>query len=408
VSNHRVRHRAPHSGWERTAQILIIAALLAGSSACGPSLLQIAGDHAQGFDEIVSQAVIHVHPDGSDQNAGSRLAPKRTMAAAVQVADSFIDSGVLDAIEVRVSAGLYGFPSTLELPPGVGIAGGYSANDWSYDPTINASVLQLEGSGPVISFPVGATSETIIDGCVITTLPAAEVIGIDCTGAAPTITRCTIDVTPGWETSIGVLLSGSDAIVDANTILCGNADGNSWGIACIGGAPRLSNNVIIGGSGSGITVCIHSTQGAAPTIFNNTVHGGQAAVDVLLFLSSPAAAIENNIFLGSPPSCAIWMSEIDYLPRSLRNNLFLACTAPILHAGFDNDLETIPEVEARLGIAASSNAADLDPGFIDVATGDYHLLFDSIAAMDHSVLFQTDRDGTMRTVPWSVGAYELE
>jgi len=407
VSNHRRCHR-PHSVCPRITRAVIIAALLAGSWACGPSLLQIAEDHARGFDEIISQAAIYVHPDGADESAGSRVAPKRTVTAAVGVAAALIDSGALTAIDVRVSAGLYRLPRTLELPLGVSIVGGFSPTDWNHDPTINATILQLESSGTVVSFPVGTTGGTTIDGCVITALPAAEVIGIDCTGASPIITRCTIDVTSGWETSIGVLLSGSDAIVDANTILCGDADVNSWGVACIGGAPRLTNNVITGVSGGGVTVCIHSTQGAAPIILNNTVHGGQATDDILFFISAPAATIENNIFLGSPPSCAIWMSEIDYLPKSLRNNLFLTCTAPILHAGIDNDLETIPEVEAHLGIAASSNTADLDPGFINVAAGDYSISIDPIAGLDHSGLFQTDRDGTTRTVPWSIGAYELE
>ncbi|MCK4516625.1 MAG: hypothetical protein KAU31_15295, partial [Spirochaetaceae bacterium] len=345
----------------RTVQGLIIAALLAGSLACGPDLLQIADDHVRGFEAIVSQAAIHVHPDGSDENAGSEFAPKQSVTAAVQVAAALIDSGKLRSIEVRVSAGLYRFPATLEVPPGVSIVGGFTPTDWSRDLTINVSTLQLEGSGTVIEFPDGTTRETAIDGCVITALPAAEVIGIDCTGSSPTITRCTIDVTPGWETSIGVLLSGSDAIVDANTVLCGAADGNSWGIVCIGGAPRLSNNVIAGDLGGGMTVCIHCTGGATPTILNNTLHGGRTADDILLFLSTPVATIENNIFLGSVPSCAIWMSEADYAPASLKNNLFLTCIAPILHAEVGVDLATTSDVETYLGPTADSNATGPDP-----------------------------------------------
>lgn len=393
----------------RAVQGLIIAVLFVGSSACGPNLLQIADDHVRGFDEIVSQAAIHVHPEGSDQNAGSQSAPKQSVTAAAQVAAALIDSGELTSIEVRIAAGLYPSPTTLEVPPGVSLVGGFSPTDWSHDPAINASTLQLQSSGTVIEFLPGATSEASIDGCVITVLPAAEVIGIDCTGASPTITRCTIDVRPGWETSIGVLLSGSDAIVDANTVLCGAGDVNSWGIVCIGGAPRLSNNVIAGGLGGGMTVCLHCTGGAAPTILNNTLHGGRAADDILLFLSTPAATVENNIFLGSAPSCAIWMSEVDYPPASLKNNLFLTCTAPILHAAGEIDLETIPEVEAHLGAAtASSNAADINPGFISVTAGDYHISADPIPGIKHTAIFQTDRDGTLRTVPWSVGAYELE
>jgi hypothetical protein len=80
--------------------------------------------NCDGIDGDAARAVF-VTPSGSDASPGTPAAPRRTLAAAIDLAANF--SPVHD---VYVATGLYA-DGTVALASGVGIYGGYSAVDWS-------------------------------------------------------------------------------------------------------------------------------------------------------------------------------------------------------------------------------------------------------------------------------------
>jgi hypothetical protein len=72
-------------------------------------------------------------------------------------------------------------------------------------------------------------------------------------------------------------------------------------------------------------------------------------------------------------------------------------------------LNTVAEIESYLGAVASGNIADDPEPFVNREDRDYRLTAGSApehAGLDLSAEFTTDRDGVLRSVPWSMGAYE--
>jgi hypothetical protein len=62
------------------------------------------------------------------------------------------------------------------------------------------------------------------------------------------------------------------------------------------------------------------------------------------------------------------------------------------------------------GVECSGNI-EADPLFEDEPAGDWRLQYGSPAAaagLDLSASFTSDRDGSGRTSPWSIGAYEKD
>ena len=387
------------------AAVIVVAVVVCS---CGPDLSLLAARQVAGFQEIIASGAVHVAPSGSDANPGSPSSPKATPEAAVAVAARLIERGDVTALEVRLAAGSYALWQTLAVPAGVTLLGGYDPVTWRRDPA-QVSLLDLQAGGTVVEL-TGHGSRRLA-GLTMRSAAAQTVIGVSSTGADVVITGCTVDATAGRAESVGILIDGGSAVVDANTVVFGGADDYSAGIAVMDATARIRNNVVTDAAGPGSTatgpsVCVHCSESDVG-LLNNTLHGGRSPDEALVLLAGAQAEVINNILLGSGACCGIRLTG-DGGVTALRSNDFLTCTEPILRSASGDEYGTVGEVEAYLGSVASSNLADADPFFADFPGGDYHITVNPVAGVDLSAEFTADRDSVPRTLPWSIGAYELD
>ncbi len=107
---------------------------------------------------------VYVSTDGNDSNLGTVELPKLTIAAAIKV---FADEGLTGT--VKVSEGSYKVDpfggSSIEMVEGVSVAGGFSRDFASNDPTAHETIIQDSSGGP---FQDGAFPSAVSFGAGIT------------------------------------------------------------------------------------------------------------------------------------------------------------------------------------------------------------------------------------------------
>ncbi len=229
--------------------------------------------------------------------------------------------------------------------------------------------------------------------------------------------------------STGISLNNVNAIVEQNSV-SGAAVEYSTGVYINGTSTvLLRNNTINGGSTYG-TYGVQIDAGSVVTLQNNTIFSGDGGGEFssALVIGSPAI-IENNILFGT--TC-IEESNIDADPiRLFANNLYSCgqfpggfvlstfyhdydaqCTG---NADGDNDASTctLAEMNQLPDMQVDESNINVDLGFGTQTDADWHLNAASpssvkFGGLDLSVDFSTDKDGTLRTVPWSIGAYEQD
>ena len=211
--------------------------------------------------------------------------------------------------------------------------------------------------------------------------------------------------------AVGIASSDSSPVIERNTITGGDAIA-AYGIFASGGTPMIRNNDIDGGSGVSDTIGI-SLDATSPEILNNTVDGGAAGVtSVGLNSWNSSPAVENNILFTSGGTQRFCFREGNATsdPTSMDNNDLLDCSTALYQDEGSSDINSVTVINNFSDISASGNVS-VDPVFVSVA--DRHLTGSSPAivtqgGLDISGTFTTDRDGTTRTVPWSIGAYEQD
>ncbi len=220
------------------------------------------------------------------------------------------------------------------------------------------------------------------------------------------------DVDGGTGVSaVGIASSDSSPVIVRNTITGGDAI-EATGIFASGGTPMIRNNNIDGGSGVSYTIGI-SLDATSPEILNNTVNGGAAgstSVGLNSWNSSPA--VENNILFTSGGTVRFCFREGNATsdPTSMDNNDLFDCSTALYQDEGSSDINSVTVINNFSDITPSGNVS-VDPVFVSVA--DRHLTGSSPAivtqgGLDISGTFTTDRDGTTRTAPWSIGAYEQD
>jgi len=242
----------------------------------------------------------------------------------------------------------------------------------------------------------------------------------------PTIRNNTIHGGMGDRVSIGILSVGASSYaIENNTIDGGNGGRNSYGVwsTIESSTAKIRNNTIHGGSPGESSFGIQN-EGASPTIQNNTINGGNGLTfsygiqnkrfDPSGSPSSPT--IENNIIFTTGPGSEYCIHEAEALhvvePVSLRNNDLFGCGTALYFDEAANNLTSIADVNALTDTTATGNIS-IDPVFVDQAGGDWYLSSSSPTevkqgGLDLSGSFTTDKDGFTRTIPWSIGAYELD
>ena len=192
----------------------------------------------------------------------------------------------------------------------------------------------------------------------------------------------------------------------------------------------IRNNIISGGSGSTYTFGIRITN-SSPVIQNNTNGGGtgvEASWSIYIWYNS-FPIIENNILFatveaGSLGFC-VFEQDTTVHPLSVRSNDFFDCPSALYKDAEFGSLMSIGTMEDRFelrGIPTGGNlsinpefanleGSDADRGIIE--DNDWHLtdaspLLVKTGGVDLSAFFDVDLDELLRTVPWSIGAFEKD
>lgn|GEM_PF-646478 len=229
------------------------------------------------------------------------------------------------------------------------------------------------------------------------------------------------------NTAVGVYnIAASSPLIEKNMI-DGGGGSASYGIYSSSSAPEIRNNTISGGIGSNASQGIFnngSSNGLSPAIRNNTINGGAGAISTGIMSQSASPTIENNIVFTSGDGTRSCMVEItsNADPASLRNNDLFDCPDALYLDEGITKLTSIDDVNALADTTAGGNIS-VNPAFVSkngpdddvntMADNDWHLSSASPAAvtdggLDLSSDFTVDKDDITRTLPWSIGAYQLK
>jgi hypothetical protein len=226
-----------------------------------------------------------------------------------------------------------------------------------------------------------------------------------------------------------IFLENSSGIISGSTIRTGSADtidGISIGIVLVASSNvTIFNNTIHGGysPGSGAISCLAGSSDIG--IYNNILNAGGDEVDsvwvwgVYNAESSSRVTITNNIIVSEAGAnrWAIWEGDAGSVPMSFRNNVIYGFPNAFYYDEADGTLLTTgSDVEANLtnsGMSSdhvSGNQFGIDP---QLSSNDYRPSTLSpvevtSGGLDLSSFFATDKATEVRTVPWSVGAYEID
>jgi hypothetical protein len=351
--------------------LLALAALLS----CDGRLRQM----IELFARITSEGIIYVDgTSGSDENPGSREAPKKSIRDAVELA---LALGAPRS--VHVAEGTYVVEEAIELHEGISVYGGFAAGSWLRDLGGRPTIVEAIGIEAAVLPDAGVTGDTLLDGLTIRAAAIDVSACILCRNSSPTIQNCILETGSAGEDAIGIYTKSS--------------------------SPRIWNNVIYGEDASGLYTGILCSEGSSAIIQSNTVWTGDKAGDAGICVSSSHCTIDNNILFSSGPGCGIYILGSSALPqRAWNNDFWCSLGHACIHDGTSYDFLgmlgyfDVKSVDHR-------NNGSIAPDFMDEAAHDYRLGSESpIDGCDLSAFFTTDRDGNPRTVPWSVGAYEKD
>lgn len=363
---------------------------------------------SEAIDEIVSGKVVYVARQHAGDELGSAADPFISIQTAIDFSSDLISDGRAGTLEIHIAEDMYDLSRPVRLAPGVSLCGGYSYPDWVYDPISQNTVLH-GNDDIIISFEPACDNDTIVQDLVLQSGPLDEVTGIECNGASPVIRNNTIDLRAAWKTSAGILLISSNAVIDSNRILFGAVSDNSWGIAAIDSGADIRNNILAGAGGAGPSIAFHSTQGSDLDVLNNTIYLAGSGGDTAVFISSSMVRLENNILSAASDCRGIYMNNTGAIISSLHNNEFFGSADPLIRLSDGTTSTLVSEMEIYIGAAASDNDSGTDPQYVDPDVGDFHITNTSLpSGRDLSGEFQHDADKSIRTIPWSIGAYELD
>jgi len=327
------------------------------------------------------------------------------------------------------SYGIYSLTSSSSIIQNNTIDGGSGGNN-SYGIYTNTSLTSkiqnntiYGGSGGSISYGILThNSSPIIQNNTIDGGSGNKSYSIYNVFSFPNIKNNAIDGGIGGSSSYGIYNASSAATIQNNTINGGNAGSTSYGVySTTSSSSIIQNNIIDGGSSrdNSYGILIDSS---SPIIQNNTIDGGSSGSNSSgIFFpfgpNSPSVTIQNNNIFTSEGSssryCILDENPISTPSFPQNNNLFDCPTALFRKGSFY--LTTIEQIHQFLGQPAGGNVS-LNPGFLDVSGGDFHLASWSPLEIRQGGLdlstspnpFSTDKDGNTRTAPWSIGAYEQD
>jgi hypothetical protein len=265
------------------------------------------------------------------------------------------------------------------------------------------------------------SSPIIIDNVIeggYTTMGGSLAYVIMVGNSAPWIGGNTVSGGTAASVSAAIVFVSSGGIISENTIDGGESEYTN-GIILTTSYAAVYNNVIDAGSSLEGASGIFVVQSSSP-IENNTIGGGMSQIGYAasIMLDGPLdAAIINNVLFtpGSSGSrYCVREDDDDSQPLIFQNNDLFDCPTALYHEGLGANLATTVELETYLtgkSKTASDNEAEsltfddefrIIAGPISVTEGGMDLSDVSIPLISVTA----DKDGELRTVPYSMGAYQ--
>ncbi|HEX2949187.1 MAG TPA: hypothetical protein VHV83_06415 [Armatimonadota bacterium] len=238
----------------------------------------------------IFDAIYVSNTDGLDSNVGTHDAPKKTISAGITAASA-------NGLEVRVAKGTYSEASSLSVPFGIQIKGGYAESDYpnswntARDLSMNATVIQTtsnsNGTSTSPNSTVTVASSGALDGFTVEGPGAGQyTAGVHASAGGGnvsnyTISHCYISGGAGSAVSSGIYADASFAAnISSNTITAGSGVGEQYGVhvdAARSGSVISNNTVTASGGASRSKVVALYTYGASDvSISGNTLTGGTA------------------------------------------------------------------------------------------------------------------------------------
>lgn len=345
---------------------------------------------------------------------------------------------------VRVSKGTY-YENTIRLKPGVSIYGGYdSGANWSRNITANTTTISsVDSTGFAVAgygdITLAFRATTNVDGFTINALggmPSTSAIYLS--NANATISNNTLNGNNASTSSNGINIvnSGTPIIVN-NTINAANATGSS-GVGISGATPIVAGNIIFGGTSGTNAYGIFLGTTTTPVIANNTIYVSGTTNSFGIYISDGTPVIVNNIVFTTSGSNRRGVHEQNAgtsSPVTFQNNLIFDCpqglyvnnpggafNTDVQINDFNNSTQMSGTASGNIGATSIANFAAVN----FVSASDFHLQNPATPAIirnggkDTSAStcgatgtsscggVTTDRDGNLRTVPYSIGAYERD
>lgn len=290
----------------------------------GTASVDIGAYESDGAQYSSDPTIIHVAPEGSDENDGlSWISSKKTIQTAV---NAISDVGG----EVWVKAGIY--PEVISLRPYSHLYGGFVGSETSKEQRnweSNETVIDnqdLSSSKNQVTIQSGRTP-IYFDGF---TVQHSMAYGIYCVQSSPILTNCRII-------------------------------SNAVGIGCAGASPEIVNNIIADCTGTGI-ICsyyLSSTLGeSSPIVINNTIVNNGGGFSSSGAPSDSRPELYNNIFAFNELGISNAISTGDMPVMTIYNNCIYGNTTDYLG------------VDDQAGLNGNISA---DPVIADRYYGDYHI-----------------------------------
>ncbi|MEW6681293.1 MAG: right-handed parallel beta-helix repeat-containing protein [Nitrospirota bacterium] len=310
-----------------------------------------------------------------------------------------------------------------------GTTGIYS--EYSSAPSIRNNTISGGSGASSYGILITQFSSPTIENNTITGGSGRNSHGIMTLGGSPSIKSNTISGGNG-DSSYGIVITQlSSPTIENNTIAGGSGD-SSYGIVFTpgSGSTPIQNNSISGGSGTysyGIQIRFPSTGSGLPEIRNNTIDGGSGATQAIGIDMSGRGTpmIQNNIVFTSGNGQRYCLYNLAVFTIVVFNNDLFDCPTALYSDG--STLYTLTDISGVNSLPYGRNNVSIDPQFADrdgpdhqitsMEDNDWHLTASSHASVTQGGLdlsaaftaaFPTDQDGTTRTAPWSMGAYELD
>jgi hypothetical protein len=234
--------------------------------------------------------------------------------------------------------------------------------------------------------------------------------------------------TDGGNVGIGIYRNNGDIKIHGNVITAGENKykARSYGVLLSKNeGVVIYNNVVHGGTSTDLTAAVYFYDSTTAEVYNNTLDCGESTMTTTAIkLSGKYASpeIRNNLLFCVKDHNPVYEfntnQTIPFAPV-FENNVIIGGSTGVTIMGTQNSSDALYRSVTNIYLPAKTVA---DIGFVSYMEGkfeenDFRLTEESKdvdgnditeAGDDLSEIFATDKDGNTRTVPWSVGAYELD